>query len=245
MMIGSVKNTAQPASASSTPTAGAAASAAAATGTSPDGLDAQAASASDASDRFLKLLVAQMRNQDPLNPLDNAQVTSQMAQISTVQGIEKLNTSMQKWMTQSSAVQQLEGAGLVGRRVLVEGSTIELSGGTERSGAVRGGFTLPSGAAKVRVEVLDAAGNPVAIIDRRGVDAGVHTFDWDGRDASGQALPDGRYRLRAVAGEADAMKPVGTLSVASVSAVIASAQGARIELGAAGQRALDDIKGIL
>lgn len=243
-MIGSIKNTAQPVSAPTTPP-GASASGAAAAGTPTDGLDAQAASASDASDRFLKLLVAQMRNQDPLNPLDNAQVTSQMAQISTVQGIEKLNTSMQKWMTQSSAVQQLEGAGLVGRRVLVEGSTIELAGGTERSGGVRAGFTLPSSAAHVRVEVLDAAGNTVATIDRRGVDAGAHSFEWDGRDASGRALPDGRYRLRAAAGEADSMAPIGTLSVASVTAVIASAQGTRIELGAAGQRALDDVKGIL
>ena len=243
MMIGSVKNTVQP-PASGTPAA-ASATSSVATGTSTDGLDAQAASAGEASDRFLKLLVAQMRNQDPLNPLDNAQVTSQMAQISTVQGIEKLNTSMQKWMTQSSAVQQLDGAGLVGRRVLVEGSTIELAGGTERSGVVRGGYSLPSAAAQVRVEVLDSAGNPVASIDRRGMDAGVHSFEWDGRDASGRALPDGRYRLRAVAGEADAMKPIGTLSAASVTAVIASAQGARIELGAAGQRALDDVKGIL
>ena len=245
-MIGSVKNTVQPPAATSSAAPAATANATtASTGASAEGIDSQAASASDASDRFLKLLVAQMRNQDPLNPLDNAQVTSQMAQISTVQGIEKLNTSMQAWMTQSSAVQQLEGAGLVGRRVLVEGSGIDLAGGTERSGGVRGGYTLPSAAAQVRVEVLDAAGQPVATIERSGVDAGVHTFEWDGRDGSGRALPDGRYRLRAMAGEADAMKPVGTLSAASVTAVIASAQGTRIELGAAGQRALDDVKGIL
>lgn len=207
------------------------------------GLDAS--SAADGADRFLKLLVAQMKNQDPLNPLDNAQVTSQMAQISTVQGIEKLNTSMQKWLTQSSAVQQLDGAALIGKRVLVEGSGLELAGGTSRTAPARGGYELDASAAQVRIEVLDAAGKVVSTTERAGAAAGVHTFDWDGRDASGKALADGRYTLRVTAGEAGALKPVSTLTAGTVTAIVSSSEGARIELGAAGQRAVNDVKGIL
>ena len=70
-------------------------------------------------DRFLKLLVAQMQNQDPLNPMDNAQVTSQMAQINTVSGIEKLNTTVPGLNSQFVQLQALQGATLVGRDVTV------------------------------------------------------------------------------------------------------------------------------
>src|SRR5215216_1743278 len=79
------------------------------------------AGASDATsaDRFLKLLVAQMQNQDPLNPMDNAQVTSQMAQINTVNGIEKLNNSVEGLSGHFMQMQALQGAALVGRDVIV------------------------------------------------------------------------------------------------------------------------------
>ena len=83
----------------------------------------------DASDRFLKLLVAQMQNQDPLNPMDNAQVTSQMAQINTVTGIEKLNSSVAGLSSQFMQMQALQGASLVGRDVIVPGSQLDIVDG--------------------------------------------------------------------------------------------------------------------
>ena len=76
------------------------------------------------SDRFLKLLVTQLQNQDPLNPMDNAQVTSQMAQINTVTGIEKLNTTMSGMTDSFSQMQILQGASLVGHQVLLEGNKL-------------------------------------------------------------------------------------------------------------------------
>ncbi|HEY9105542.1 MAG TPA: flagellar hook capping FlgD N-terminal domain-containing protein, partial [Roseateles sp.] len=82
------------------------------------------------ADRFLKLLVAQMQNQDPLNPLDNAQVTSQMAQINTVNGIEKLNTTVQGLQSQFVQMQALQGASLVGHDVVVAGNKMDFSDGT-------------------------------------------------------------------------------------------------------------------
>src|SRR5215217_2158402 len=102
------------------------------------------ASTSDAkatSDRFLKLLVAQMQNQDPLNPMDNAQVTSQMAQINTVNGIEKLNTTVQGLSGQFVQMQALQGANLIGRDVIVPGNKMDID-----NGVGQGGFELASAA---------------------------------------------------------------------------------------------------
>ncbi len=79
-------------------------------------------SGADGEQRFLKLLVTQLNNQDPLNPLDNAQLTSQLAQMSTVSGIEKLNGALESLLAQSSASQVLQSAALIGRDVQVAGS---------------------------------------------------------------------------------------------------------------------------
>ena len=106
--------------------------------------------ADDPQDRFLKLLVTQMKNQDPLNPLDNAQVTSQLAQISTVNGIEKLNTTLQAMANGFTAGQSLQAAGMIGHNVLVPGSALQLTGG---NGAF--GVDLAQPADDVKVTIKD------------------------------------------------------------------------------------------
>jgi flagellar hook assembly protein FlgD len=111
-------------------------------------------------DRFLKLLVAQMKNQDPLNPLDNAQVTSQLAQINTVKGIDKLNTALQKLVDRGESGTATEAAAMVGRRVLVEGSTMELP----EEGVAQAGFELAAPASSVKIEVVGRNG---AVVDTR------------------------------------------------------------------------------
>lgn len=125
------------------------------------------------ADRFLKLLVAQMQNQDPLNPMDNAQVTSQMAQINTVNGIEKLNTTMQSMSTQMMQSQVLQGASLVGHDVVVPGSKLSFS-----DDVAQGGFEMGSSADSVKVEILDGAGLVKDTIDLGKLEAGTHGFDW-------------------------------------------------------------------
>jgi len=96
-------------------------------------------------DRFLKLLVAQMSNQDPLNPIDNAQVTSQMAQISTVNGIDKLNGTVQGLNRQFVQMQALQGAALVGRDVILPGDRLAAND----AGLIQGGFELTAAASNV------------------------------------------------------------------------------------------------
>jgi flagellar basal-body rod modification protein FlgD len=133
-----------------------------------------ATSAADQSDRFLKLLVAQMQNQDPLNPLDNAQVTSQMAQISTVSGLDKVNTSVAGLGTQFVQLQAMQGASLVGHDVAIEGNTVR-----ELNGKGDGGYELSSPADKVKVEISRPDGTVVATLDDSSVSAGRHDFNWD------------------------------------------------------------------
>jgi len=125
-------------------------------------------------DRFLKLLVAQMKNQDPLNPMDNAQVTSQMAQISTVNGITQLNTTVQGLNQQFLQMQALQGATLVGRDVILPGNSLSVND----AGLVQGGFDLASAADSVKVQVLNAAGSVIDTIDLGAESSGRHGFQW-------------------------------------------------------------------
>ena len=127
------------------------------------------------ADRFLKLLVAQMQNQDPLNPMDNAQVTSQMAQINTVTGIDKLNTTVAGLSSQFMQLQAVQGASLVGHEVIVPGNKIDIDATTAIG---QGGFALTTPADAVKVEVLSPSGAVVQTLNLGAQGAGMHSFDW-------------------------------------------------------------------
>jgi len=174
-----------------------------------------------AQDRFLTMLVAQMQNQDPLNPMDNAQVTSQMAQINTVTGIEKLNTTITSMMSQLVMAQTMQGASLVGRDVLVPGNSMYTIEGQGRAG-----FELAGKADKVTVEVLDGNGTVLDTVELGAMDAGRHHFYWK-PDAEAEDVPAVvNYRVTASAGRSSI--PVTTYTRDTVGAV--SANGGSLEL---------------
>lgn len=150
------------------------------------------AESNEVEDRFLALLIAQMKNQDPLNPLDNAQVTSQMAQINTVNGIEKLNKTMEKMIGAQNELQSLEAGSLVGRSVLVAGSALDLAAGS----AARGAFEVAAAADQVTLTVTDASGQAVFQQTLGRHAPGLHGFAWDGRTASGAMAQPGRYSFK-------------------------------------------------
>jgi flagellar basal-body rod modification protein FlgD len=142
-----------------------------------------------AADRFLKLLVTQMQNQDPLNPMDNAQITSQMAQINTVSGIEKLNTTVAGLNGQFVQLQALAGASLVGHDVTLAGNRLSI-----QDGVGAGGVELAGTAESVKVEILSPGGQVVDTIDMGTQAAGRHGFTWD---ASKLTDTEGyRFRVR-------------------------------------------------
>ena len=146
-------------------------------------------------DRFLKLLVAQLANQDPMNPLDNAQMTSQMAQISTVSSVEKVNQSLSGLAGQLASMQALQASSLVGRDVMVEGNRLAIHDG-KASGAVD--LDLP--ADKVVVDILSAGGQVIESFDLGARGAGRQPFAWDAQQhTDAEAL---RYRVTATKGKA-------------------------------------------
>jgi flagellar basal-body rod modification protein FlgD len=152
-----------------------------------------------ATDRFLKLLVTQMQNQDPLNPMDNAQVTSQMAQISTVSGISDLNTTVSGLNAQFVQLQAVQGASLVGHDVTMVGNQLDVTAG---SGVGVGGFELASSADSVKVQVLDGAGTLLETLDLGAQPAGMNGFSWPGA-ADGKAYT---FKVTAKAAGSD-LKP--------------------------------------
>jgi flagellar basal-body rod modification protein FlgD len=146
------------------------------------------------ADRFLRLLVTQLQNQDPMNPMDNAQVTSQMAQINTVTGVEKLNQTVAGLNRQFVQLQALQGASLVGREVTLQGDRMHVEGGN----AV-GGFEITAPADRVRVEVLNGAGRVVDTLDLGAQTTGRHGFEWKAPSATTEGS-EFRFRVTATSG---------------------------------------------
>lgn len=198
------------------------------------------ASAADQGDRFLKLLVAQMRNQDPLNPLDNAQVTTQMAQISTVTGIEKLDGSIGGLRQSLVAAQSLQSAGVIGRQVLATGATLSLgaSGGSAA-------LDLPAAAGRVQVSIATPAGAVLRRLELGALPGGISTFQWDGMtDAGGRAAP-GSYVFQVTASDGNRMVAATPLSAGRVSGVSLSNGTVQLNLENGGDLNVADVRRIL
>ena len=155
-----------------------------ATGLSTATSGAGQTSAQEQSDRFLKLLVAQLNNQDPMNPMDNAQMTSQMAQINTVSGIQQLNETMKSMSSQFTAMQVLQGASMVGREVLTEGNTLSV-----KNGVGKGSLDLGGKADNITVQVMSPSGQALGALNLGAMAAGRHNFEWDASSYSGADSP--------------------------------------------------------
>ncbi len=198
--------------------------------------------AADTEDRFLKLLVAQMRNQDPLNPLDNAQVTTQLAQINTVRGIETLNNSVAKLVERSSSSTPLDAVGMLGRKVLAPGDRIVRA---EGDSSTRLGFELPSAGKAALAEVLDASGKVVFSRLFDAPPAGVQVFDWDGSAGEAGAAAPGSYKLRVTATDGTRAISATALTPAQVIGVSQATDGVRLELSGRTSIPVNSVKAIL
>ena len=193
------------------------------------GASGEASSVDDQQNRFLKLLVTQLKNQDPLNPLDNAQMTSQLAQMSTVSGIEKLNTTLGGLVDSLGNSQTMQASAMIGKKVLVPGNKLALAGGQAIAGV-----GLASPADEVTVSVLDVNGRVVQSQKLGAQPAGVLDFVWDGKNDSGATVPDGNYTFKVDAVRAGAGVKVEALNVGTVSAVVKSTNGFLLDLGKLG-----------
>lgn len=196
-----------------------------------------AADPAAAQDRFLKLLVAQLNNQDPMNPLDNAQMTSQIAQINTVTGIQQLNDTVNQLASQLAVQQLVQGSSLVGHQVLVEGDTLAVDA---QSGQASGGFDLSAAAASVTVQVLDASGKQIGTVDMGALPAGRHGFAWDASGYQGSSAP----RFQVVASNGATAVSATPLTAQQVSAVSLSSGALQLQLSDGSSVAQSAVKAV-
>ncbi|CAN5276962.1 flagellar hook assembly protein FlgD [soil metagenome] len=194
-------------------------------------------------DRFLTLLIAQMQSQDPMNPMDNAQMTSQLAQISTVDGITKLNDTMSSMLTQLGAVDQLNATSMIGHSVLIDGNKIELSKDSAGNAVSGAAVDLAGTASNVQIQVKDSNGVIIRTMNLGAAPEGIQAFTWDGKTDSGAAAADGSYSFTSTAtnnGSGVTSKP---LSIARVDGVQRSASGTpMLDLGTYGLLSQADIR---
>ncbi|MHD0644061.1 flagellar hook assembly protein FlgD [Pseudomonas aeruginosa] len=183
----------------------------------------------DLKNSFMTLLIAQMKNQDPLNPLDNAELTSQLAQISSVQGIEQLNTTLAGINDQIDAGKTLSAQALIGHGVMVPGNKIVVGDGQ----STPFGIELASDAESVLVTIKNSAGETVRKLDAGKVEAGNEAFSWDGKLEDGSVAPDGAYTVSIEAkSSSGAGVTVTALNYAQVGGVKANGKDPILQLGA-------------
>jgi flagellar basal-body rod modification protein FlgD len=144
---------------------------------------------------FMKLLVAQMKNQDPGNPADNGEFLSQIAQFSMVDGIDKLGTSFKGISSNFYAAQAMQAAELVGREVLTETSSVLWQEGEDVQGVV----AVPESAEGLNIQVRDIYGALVKTIDHGDYSNGDMSFAWDGTNEDGKPVAAGEYTIAATA----------------------------------------------
>ena len=193
-----------------------------------------------AQDQFLKLLVTQMKNQDPLNPLDNAQVTSQLAQLSTVSGIEKMNATLESMIASYQSTQTLQAASMIGHGVMVDGSTMSL-----QNGQALFGVDLGSNADSVSVTVLDGNGLAVHSFELGAQQAGLLPLSWDGKTDSGAQAVDGAYSFKVTALSGSQAVSAQTLAYGQVASVASNAQGIKLTVPGLGVVSMADVRQIL
>lgn len=198
-------------------------------------------SAQELQNQFLNMLVTQMQNQDPTNPMDNSQLTTQLAQINTLSGIEKLNTTLGSISGQISTSQSLQSSTLIGHGVMVKGDQVLVGKGT----TTPFGVELGTASTGTGVTIKDANGNVVRNIDLGGLTAGVHTFSWDGKLDDGSVAPDGKYSVVLAASNGSTQLVAQPLNYAYVNGVSTVNNTAKLDLGTMGSATLDEIRQIL
>jgi flagellar basal-body rod modification protein FlgD len=155
-------------------------------------------------DDFLKLLTVQMQNQDPLEPQDNTEMVAQLAQFSSLEQLENMNSNLASSLDLDLILTQVlnntAAAGLIGKSVLADGNSINLESSGDGASVH---FDLAANAATVTVSIYDSGGTLVRTIEETGVEAGRRSVDWDGKDSDGKSLSGGDYTFKVTATDAN------------------------------------------
>ncbi len=179
---------------------------------------------------FLKLMLTQLRNQDPFKPMDSSAFLGQLAQFGTVSGLSGLQTSFDSLSSSLVSNQALQAATLVGKSALVESSTATIANGQSLDGAV----DLPAATGGVRIDVRDATGQVVRELQLGAEPSGLAKFHWDGTLADGSPAPAGQYSLAAGFESGTTMEAATTLVSAPVDSVVFSSDGFSVQVRGVG-----------
>ena len=198
-----------------------------------------ATSAADIQDRFLTLLVTQLRNQDPLSPMDNAQITTQLSQISTVSGIDKLNDTVSTLAAALATSQSIASSSMIGRQVVAPGSTLALA---DKKSA--GAIELAEAADQVTISVTGPAGDIVRRFELGPTAAGLKAFTWDGTTQDGRAAKDGSYTFKVEAVRAGKPVSATTHIVGTVTGVGVAGKDPSVIVNGATEVRFADVKRI-
>ncbi|BBE36089.1 flagellar hook assembly protein FlgD [Sphingosinicella microcystinivorans] len=168
----------------------------------------------DQSD-FLKLLTTQLKNQDPLKPVENEAFVAQMAQFSSLSGITEMNTKLGSILDSLNNNQLSTATGLVGKYVLTSGTKAVPDG----TGAVYGAIAIPEGATDTTLAIKDSTGATIRTIKLGAVEDGVHEFAWDGKNDAGAAVEPGPVSIEATANVGGKREALATSVYALVQSV--------------------------
>ena len=167
-------------------------------------------------------------------------MTTQLSQISTVSGIEKLNSTLEKLLGAYSSTNTMQAAAMIGKTVLTAGSNLPLSD----YGAV-GGVELEGAADKVTVNILDATGKAVRTQQLGAKSAGTVNFVWDGKSDAGEAMPNGKYTFGVTATQGSNKVTATALEAGTVNAVTLAKDNVQLQIGDKSNATYSDIKQIL
>jgi flagellar basal-body rod modification protein FlgD len=188
---------------------------------------------------FLRLMTEQLKNQDPLKPLQGAEFLGQLAQFSTVQGIENMQNALGAVASVMESDQTLRAAALVGHDALVEASTLDLQAGAGVQGEV-----VATTAGPVQLEIVDASGQVVRRMSVQAGAAGAVPYAWDGKTGAGADAPAGRYTVRATAGTGSDSQSLAVRVAARVESVSIEPTGLTLNLAGLGSHPLSAVRRI-
>lgn len=204
--------------------------------TSSGSATASGSSVSAMQSQFMNLLVTQLKNQDPLNPMNNTQITSQLAQLSTVQGVQQLNSTLTSLMSSYQASQSLQASNMIGHNVLANGSTLSYTGS-----ATNFGVNLASAADSVSVNLVNSSGQVVDSMNLGAQPGGVIPLQWSGTNTSGQSVPTGNYTIQVTATASGKSVSAQPLVYGQVTSVLTGANGAQLEVSGLGTVGLSTV----
>lgn len=184
-------------------------------------------------DAFMELMLAQMKNQDPLKPQENGDFVAQLAQFSSLEEMQNLSGTVDDVAGQFRSSQALQASAMVGKSVLAP-SNVGILG---NDGSMTGTIDVPASTGGLRLSVMNKSGELVRQIDMGSSEPGVVSFEWDGKDGNGNSLPPGPYVIKAEGSYPSGTEQLGTMVSANVDSV-SLGQGGSITLNLAGMGSL-------